>query len=627
MPTAAATVPAVLEAQVRKRPTAPCMAAKSDGRIFDYVTYQQVWDRCVRIHGGLHRAGVGPGRWVVTLGDGSGPIAIRFWCFVLGVQRAGSAAACLGGRRLDELLETVERCEPALIAVENPRMEALAEQAREEARKAGRPIPRIIRLWERPADAAPPAADADTTDLDALMASGEQAVAAKEVSPEGPGPAKPDDHCILLLTSGSTGKRKAVGLTHANFHASYAPAVARVGVRTDDCLMQYMPAAHVLAHDLTYAILSVGARLAFTTADARLINDIVPSGATVVPGPPRLGMVIMSSAEYEIRRKGAVAGALYRLFQAASRRWLTWPTGLRHLWWPLHRLGRRMFYRHIRTRLGKVRGLIFGSAPLPVEVQRWFYTIGVPAINGYGLTEAPITALSELDESRRLGSVGTPLVGVEVKFTDESGKDSDAAGKPLRRGNLLLRGPGVLRSYYRDPPADAEGIRDGWFNTGDLANLNERGELTIEGRLKDIVVPVGGENLAPIPVENAIAGCPYVDQVVIVGDGCKSLGALVVPQMDRLREWAAANGVPADAAGDGAALPARPEVRDLITREVKSRTAGIDALAAHGGAISRVELLSEPFTVENGLLTPDIRKVRRRAVYERYAEVIKKLCG
>jgi long-chain acyl-CoA synthetase len=604
------------------------MSVKVEGR-FDFVTYQQVWDRCVRIHGGLHRAGVAPKRWIITLGDGSGPIAVRFWCFVLGVQRAGCAVACLGGRRLDELLETLERCDPAMIAVESPKMEALAAQAAEELRKAGKPAPPVLRLWERAAeaDASAPAPAAAGNDLDALMAAGEQAVAAREISTEGPGAAAPDDYCVLLLTSGSTGRRKAVGLTHSNFYHSYAPAVARVGVRLDDCLLQYMPAAHVLAHDLTYALMYAGARICFTSADARLINDIVPSGCTVVPGPPRLGMVIMNSAEYEIRRKGAVADRLYRFFQWASRRYHTWPAGLRRLWWPLHRLGNRMFYRHVRARLGKVRGVIFGSAPLPVEVQRWFYIVGIQAVNGYGLTEAPIAALSDMDEVRRLGSVGRPLEGVEWKFLDEAGKEADDAGKPLRRGNLLLRGPGVLREYYRDPEHTAEGFRDGWFITGDLARLDERGELTIEGRIKDIVVPVGGENLAPIPVENAIAGCPYVEQAVVVGDGCKAIGALIIPQFERLREWAAGNGIPAEVAADAAALVAHAHVRDLFTREVKARTAGIEALAAHGGAIARVELLTEPFTVENGLLTPDIRKIRRRAVYEQYSETIKKLCG
>lgn len=622
----AQTVPALLERQTKLTPDAPCASFKSDGKTFQPITYREMWDRVVAVGAGLSARGAARGAWVVMIGDGSGAVAVRFWSTILGVYRAGGAVACLGGRRLDELTETLDRCGPVLLVCENDKTYALACEANAELAKAGRPAVPVLRLEENPKPAGPADAPAPLT-YDGVLADGRAAVAEGRVSAEGPGPAKPEDVCLILLTSGSTGKRKAVPLTFANFFHSFDPAMDRLGLRPSDTLLQYMPAAHVLGHTLVYAVLARGAKMAFTSADARMIGDIAPSGATILPGPPRLGQVLMTTAEYEIRRKGRFTERLYALAQWGGRLFQGGPPLLNLLGLPFHQIGRSVIYPKIRAKLGSVRLMIFGSAPLPYDVQRWLYTIGIPAVNGYGLTEAPVLAVSPPEQSGRLGPIGTPLPGVEHKFRDEAGKETDAAGRPLRRGNLCVRGGPVLAGYYRDEAATAESIADGWFATGDLARVNEHGELIIEGRLKDIVVPISGENLAPIPVENAIAACPYVDQVVIVGDGCKSIGALLVPNFERLRTWAKDNGIPDGDASDNARLIAAAPVKDFLARQVKDCTNRMEALVAHGGAISRVELLAEPFSVENGLLTPDIRKIRRRAIYERYADVIAKLCS
>jgi len=618
------TVPALLETQAGKFPDAPCMAVKKDGKFVD-ETYKQIWNRAVTAHAGLHRLGFGPKSWFVMIGDGAGPIAVRFWTFIVGVYRLGSSVACLGGRRLDELMETIERCEPAALVVENDKAAALAKQAFDELRKSGRKLPKLIRVEEKAA--AETIEGSESIALDDLLAAGVDALDKGEVSRTGGGVATIDDNALILLTSGSTGKRKAVPLTHANFFTSYYPALIRLGLTPADSLLQYMPCSHVLAHDLIYGVFSVGARIAFTVADARLINDIAPSGATIVPGPPRLGMVIMSTAEYEIRKKGKFAEWLYRRCQNASNRFQGWPPVLNWFWACGHALGKLIFYKKVRQKLGSVRAMIFGSAPLPYDLQRWLFTVGIPAVNGYGLTECPVLAVSDPDDARHLGSVGEPLPGVECKFLDEAGRSTDAGGKPLRAGNLCVKGGPVLKEYYRDAEMTREGFHDGYFITGDLARLDDKGRLWIDGRLKDIVVPISGENLAPIPVENAIARSLFVDQVVVVGDGCKGIGALIVPNFDRLRTWAKDNGIAENVAADNAKLVAETAVRNHMAKEIKGLTAGIESLVAHGGAIARIELLAEAFSVENGLLTPDIRKIRRRAINERYVETIKKMCG
>jgi long-chain acyl-CoA synthetase len=627
------TVPGLLESWVKRTPDAPVMSFKADGKTFTSITYRQLWDRVVGVSAGLHALGHRPGGWLVMIGDGSGAVAPRFWGFALGAYRLGASVAFLGGRRLDELTETVDRCSPAALVCESDKAAGLALQACAELAKSGRPLPRIIRLEEKPAALTPPSPEApaatrpEVVTFDELLAAGEKALASGEVSREGPGPAKPEDICLMLLTSGSTGKRKAVPLTYANFWHSYMKAMERLGIVQTDCLLHYMPAAHVLGQTLVYGVISKGGKMAFAPADARMIGDIAPSGATVLPGPPRLGQVIMTSAEYEIRRKGRFTEWLYGVAQWGGRLLQGGPPLVNLLGWPMHQVGRSLIYPKVRAKLGRVRLFIFGSAPLPREVQRWLYLIGIPAVNGYGLTEAPVLAVSPPEQYWRLGPIGTPLPGVEFKFRDESGRETDDAGRPLRRGNLCVRGGPVLAGYYQDEAATRESITDGWFATGDLANVNAHGELTIEGRLKDILVPLSGENLAPVPVENAIAACPYVDQVVVVGDSCRSIGALIVPNFERVRDWAKLQNVPAASIEDNAKLAAEPAVRKMLTEQVKALTTGIEALAAHGGAIGRVEVLAEAFSVENGLLTPDIRKIRRRAIYERYDAAIKKLCN
>jgi long-chain acyl-CoA synthetase len=268
-----------------------------------------------------------------------------------------------------------------------------------------------------------------------------------------------------------------------------------------------------------------------------------------------------------------------------------------------HRLLEAVVLRRVRARIfgSRLRWMVSGGAPMSREVLDFFLGLGTPVLEGYGLTETSAPATLNRLADHRVGSVGRPLPGVSVRIADD--------------GEVLVRGPGVFREYYRDPDATAAAFTaDGWFRTGDVGVIDADGYLTITDRKKDLIITAGGKNVAPQNIENLLRSDPRLSQVLVHGDRRSYLVALITVEPDTTRAWLRAEGI---GVPEDKPLSSEPAVVEMVRRLVSEKNA---ELARHEG-VRDFRIVDEEFSIENGLLTPTL-KLRRRDVERRYAALI-----
>ncbi|UCC26902.1 MAG: long-chain fatty acid--CoA ligase [Gemmatimonadales bacterium] len=415
----------------------------------------------------------------------------------------------------------------------------------------------------------------------------------------------PDDVATILYTSGTTGDPKGVMLTHQNIFSNTEAAGRVLPIFPGDVTLSFLPLSHIFQRMVDYLLLSRGCTLARAHDVTSVARDLGLVKPTIQIAVPRVYEKVFNAVREAARgvKKGILAWAEEVGNRWADARLQNRSPGL--LTRAQYRIADRLVFSKLRERLGnRVRFFISGSAPLAEDVNRFFYAAGLPILEGYGLTEtSPVTNVNPPD-GVRIGTVGPPAPGTEVRIADD--------------GEILVRGPQVMKGYYNRPEATAAVIdEEGWFATGDIGELDEDGYLRITDRKKDLLVTAGGKNVAPQPVENRLKTNRFVEQVVMVGDRRKFCSLLVVPSFDALRRWARDQGLPH---GDHATLLALREVQDLLEREI----------LGHLGPLARYErpkkfaLLDREFTVEDGSLTPTL-KVKRRVVQERFREVIDRM--
>lgn len=421
---------------------------------------------------------------------------------------------------------------------------------------------------------------------------------------------EPGDLATLIYTSGTTGEPKGVMLTHANFYSNVLQSWRVLEIGPEDVVLSWLPLSHVFERTAGHYIMwKSGVRIAYAESVDTVARDMSEVRPTLMTGVPRFYEKILERVVEAARESGGLRETIFRWARGAgeervSREQQDRPVG------PLLRLkcalADRLVFRKLRKRVGgRVRYFISGGAPLPVDVARFFHAAGIPVLEGYGLTEAsPVVAVNPPD-GVRLGSVGPPLPGTEVEIAED--------------GELLVRGPQVMKGYYRLEEETEEALTDdGWLRTGDIASIDDAGYLRITDRKKELIVTSYGKNLAPAPVENAIRQSDLVEHAVMIGDGRKFPVVLVVPAFGALRKWAAREGV--DAEMDDDELVADERVRRRYEEIVRERTEPFDEHERPG----EVLLLSAEFTVEGGELTPTM-KVKRRVVEDEFAEEIDRL--
>jgi len=416
---------------------------------------------------------------------------------------------------------------------------------------------------------------------------------------------KPADLATIIYTSGTTGEPKGVMLSHANLIADIAGLIERFQVDTDDTGLSFLPLCHGFERMIAYTYMATGVSMIFAESVETVARDLGTVRPTIMTGVPRV---------YEKLHARVVAAAhdagdmKRRIFDwangvALARADVLASGGRLNPWLALQsKLADRLVFQAIRERLGgRFRFAVSVGAPLGDMLGRWFYGIGLPLIEGYGLTEtSPVVAAMPLN-GIRFGTVGPPLVGFEVRIAND--------------GEVLTRGANVMQGYYRRPAETAAVLRDGWFYTGDIGQLDERGYLHITDRKKELLVTSGGKKIAPQPIEERLRAHDLIGEAVLIGDKRHFPSVLIVPDFRVLGAHLGAPmppGVP-----EMAARLARPDVQALYAKAIEDVNAGL----AQFERIKAFRLLPREFSQENGELTPTL-KVKRRVIEERYRDVI-----
>ncbi|MBD0336346.1 MAG: AMP-binding protein [Cyanobacteria bacterium Co-bin13] len=593
------------------------------------LTYRELCDRIQTFASGLQALGVEPYAHVALFADNSH----RWFIADQGIMTAGGVDAVRSATaEKEELLFIAENSDSTVLVVEDLK---LFNRLRD--RLDSLPIRLVVLL----SDEVPPDDDRlKVVNFSQLLGLGEN-------RPLSAVALKPEDLATLIYTSGTTGKPKGVMLTHANLLQQVNTLGGVVQPQAGDRVLGILPSWHVFERTVEYYLYSQGCTQTYTSI-RHVKADLKSVKPQYMVGVPRLWESIYEGAQKQFREQPANKQKLINTFFGISNRYVTnlWRyqdlkldepnlTPLQRLGaglvalanWPGHQLGKKLVYSKVREATGgQVKQLISGGGSLARHIDVFFEVINVPLLVGYGLTEtAPVLSARRPWRNLR-GAAGQPILDTEIKIVDlETGRDLPQGEKGL----VLARGPQIMSGYYKNPDATAKAISpEGWFDTGDLGWITRDYNLVLTGRAKDTIVLTNGENIEPQPIEDACVRSAYIDQIMLVGQDQRSLGALIVPNLEALQQWAATQSLFIEVPGEETTAPAgftligledeqlKKLFRAELNREVQDRPG-----YRPDDRIGPFSLISEPFTIDNGLLTQTL-KVRRNVVTERYRGMI-----
>jgi long-chain acyl-CoA synthetase len=415
---------------------------------------------------------------------------------------------------------------------------------------------------------------------------------------------KPEDVATIIYTSGTTGEPKGAMLTHSNFVSNVVACCNVVPISGEATAISFLPLSHVFERMLDYAYLYRHASIAYAESIEKLRDNLLEVNPHCFGAVPRVYEKVHARILERVEKGSGLKKKIFGWALRVGRERLGFqergepvPSGLALR----ARLADRLVFAKIRHALGsRFRFAVSGGAPLSRDLAEFFLGAGVTIYEGYGLTEtSPVIAVNG-PEAWRLGTVGRPIPGVEVKIAED--------------GEIVTRGPHVMKGYFQKPAATAEAIDgDKWFHTGDIGKIDADGFLSITDRKKDLIVLAGGKKAAPQPIESELKKSPFIGLPIVIGDRQKFLGALIVPNFDRLKEWVAGSG----RKPNWAMIDADHEIRRLYQREIDAYNAD----KPHHEQIRAFALLPQDLTIEDGSITPTL-KVKRRILENRYQSLI-----
>lgn len=418
---------------------------------------------------------------------------------------------------------------------------------------------------------------------------------------------KPEDEASLIYTSGTTGVPKGVILTHRNFVSNVKTCVAMFDITFRDTVLSFLPLSHVLERMVMYAYLYAGTTIAFAESIEAVAQNLVEVKPHIMVSVPRVFEKIYARVMDNILNSSPLKRRIFfwayrvgKKYGAKQLKGEKISSCLRLKRQIAHKL---VFSKIIERTGGRVRFFISGGAPLAKDIAEFFYALGLVIYEGYGLTEtSPVLAVNR-PGALKFGTVGRPIPEVEIKIAPD--------------GEILARGPNVMKGYYKKEAETREAFEGGWFHTGDIGYLDEDGFLVITDRKKDIIVTSGGKNVAPQAIENLLKTSPFINTVVVLGDRRKFISALVVPNFEKLEALAREKGW---TYASRLELINRPEVVEFIQSEIDRACAGL----ASYERVKKIALIDHEFEIEKGEITPTL-KVRRAAIENRYKELIDSL--
>ena len=512
---------------------------------------------------------------------------------------------CAGGATTT-VYPTSSPAEVAHILTDSASRFAVVEQPEQLApvRGAGSPVEYAVLI-----DGVPPGDDDRVLTLATLRERGRRRLAADPATvTRACAAVRPDDLATLIYTSGTTGLPKGVRVTHRSWTYQGLAIQAMGFLRPDDLGYLWLPLAHAFGKALLSCQLSVGFPFAVDGDVGRLVERLPVVRPTIIPAVPRIFEKVYAGVLATVRDGHPLTARLFGWgigigVEVARLRRQGQRPGL--LLSARHRVADRLVLARIRSRFGgRLRFFISGAAALSTEIAEWFDAVGLPVLEGYGLTETCATTFFNRPGRPEYGTVGLPLPGTGVALAED--------------GEILVRGPGVMQGYHGAPEATAGALTGGWLHTGDIGTVTAAGSLRLTDRKKDLIKTSTGKYVAPQTIEARFKGiCPLASQIVVHGEGRKYVTALIDLDPDAVRGWAARHGL-------GAAGYAEITRSPQLTAAVGGYVEQLNATLAPWETIKKFAVLDHHLAVEGGDLTPSL-KVRRRVVETRYADLLDSL--
>jgi long-chain acyl-CoA synthetase len=635
------TIVKVLRAVSARQPEKPALISKNKSGEWETLTYAQFAEHSERFGAGLLGLGVRRGDHVGIIADNR-----KEWIIAdQGILGIGAADAPRGSDTLpDEMRFILAHAECALVLAEN------AEQVKKIlSRKKDLPLLKSIIVMDEafaPAELAEPAGGVTFYAFADVMEKGKAALAKdpqvyrREVE-QGTG----DELATLIYTAGTTGEPKGVMLSNANYLHNLRTTVPQcIAVDNRDCFLSVLPVWHSFERVVEYIVFRNGASLAYSKLIGKvLLADMIAIRPTVMAAAPRIWENVSASIFRKMKEEGGIKAALFSFFvkmgeahtimRALVRGWaLQFHKRFRVtdfllgiipflLLTPFKALGNVLVFKKVKALFGgRFRFSVSGGGALPPYVDRFFQAVGILLLEGYGLTETTPVVSLRLQKRPVVGTIGPVLEEMEVKLLDpETGVEVG----PGRKGVIYVKGPNIMKGYYKRPDKTAEVLSpDGWLNTGDLGMMTHQGELRILGRTKETIVLLGGENVEPVPIEDTILQSEYIDQVMVVGQDQKFLGALVIPNIDALEKYAKENEIDWVARDD---LLENAQILEHYSDEINNRVNEKKGFRLFE-RVFRFTLIPKQFEV-GCELTIGTQKLKRDVVNDMYKKEIAALFG
>jgi long-chain acyl-CoA synthetase len=415
---------------------------------------------------------------------------------------------------------------------------------------------------------------------------------------------KPEDEASLIYTSGTTGVPKGVILTHSNFLSNVESVSTIIEFSDKDTVLSFLPLSHVLERMVTFTYIFKGCRIGYAESLETVGENLLEIRPNIMVSVPRVFEKIYTKVMDNVLSSSALKKRIFywalKVGKEYGRRKLNKekiPSGLQRKRNLAHKL---VYSKIIEKTGGRVRFFVSGGAPLSKDIAEFFSALGLIILEGYGLTEtSPVISVNTFDNIR-LGAVGKPIPGVEVKIAPD--------------GEILTRGPHVMKGYYKKEAETREAFEGGWFHTGDIGHIDRDGFIVITDRKKDLIVTAGGKNVAPQPIENILKTNPYISNAVVIGDRRRFVCALIVPNFEKLEKYAQSSRI---LFGNRTELVRNEQVVNFLKAEVDRATPNL----AQYERVKRIALLDREFEVDKGEITPTL-KVKRNIIEQKYKALI-----
>lgn len=591
------------------------------------LTYQELWDKIRQFAAGLQSLGLAPQGHVALFADNSH----RWFIADQGTMAAGGIDAVRSAQaETEELRYIAEHSDSSILILQDAK---LWQRLRDRVQDL--PLQFVVLLSD---EVVSEVANCKIVNYSQVLDLGSH-------QPWQPVPVEPDSLATLLYTSGTTGKPKGVMITHTNLMHQIKTLGSVVQPAVGDLVLGLLPTWHTFGRTAEYFLYSQGCTQTYTNI-RHIKSDFKQVKPQFMVGVPRVWDSIYEGVQKQFREQPASKQRLINTLLWCSQKYvenrrtannlsLEHPhtsaarrLGSQLLSWlflPGHLLGEKLVYGKVREATGgQVKQLISGGGALPRHIDLFFEIVDVPILVGYGLTETSPVVSARRPWRNLRGASGQPIPQTEFKIVDPETGHALPLGQ---RGLVLTRGPQVMPGYYKNPEATQKAINpDGWFDTGDLGLLTADNNIVLTGRAKDTIVLLNGENIEPQPIEDACIRSPYIDQMMLVGQDQRSLGAIIVPNMDALQQWASSQSIPWELSTEGTANSLDERVleddriqklfRSELNQQVQDRSG-----YRPDDRIGPFYLVLEPFSMENGMMTQTL-KIRRPVVRERYRAII-----